>query len=144
MIPIVNIFEPIVFLNNYKLETNLNEIPNHNDLINKLSNYFNENPNNRYLFQMNIKSEFNDLLQKNLNPDTIYHLKSFVFNINETQIKSIYNSIYETYISEINNIIFDAYADLSMYPPDDYNYQMSYLLIEQAESLKQKIFQKIT
>ena len=143
MLTKLNIFEPKITIKGFHIETNIKDIPSKIEIKDKICNYFNENPKERHFFQENFNLVSKDPLNF-LNPDTIFHMKSFIFEINESSYNKIYNSIYDKFLIELNEINAMAYADLSMYNPDQYEYQISYLLIENIQNLVQIISQKKT
>ena len=119
-------------------------MPTKTEIKDKLCKYFNENPEERHFFQKNFGLVSKMPLINFLNPDTIYYLKSFIFEVKEETYNLIYNSIYEKYLLELNEINAIAYADLAMYYPDQLEYQISYLLIENVGKLIEQISQKTT
>ena len=135
MLTKLNIFEPKIYIKGSCIKTNIKDLPTKNEIKNKLFKYFNEHPEERHFFQKNFDLVSKKPLINFINPDTIYYIKSFIFEINESTYNKIYNSIYDKFLMELNEINAMAYADLSMYYPDRYEYQISYLLIEKLANL---------
>ena len=141
MLTKLNIFVPEITIKGFHIQTNLKDIPTKSEIKDKLCKYFNENPKERHFFQENLNLVSKDQLNF-LNPDIIFHIKSFIFELNESTYNKIYNSIYDKFLIELNEINSMAYADLSIYYPDQYEYQISYLLIENIQNQIQIIFKK--
>ena len=131
----LNIFESKITLKGFHIETNINDLPDKTEIKDKLYKYFNKNPKERHCFQDNFYLIAKKPLINFLNPDIISYLKSYIFEIDDLTYSKIYEFIYNKYLIELNQIKEMTNVELSMFFPDQYEYQISYLLAENIENL---------